>query len=237
MITIRRSAERRHIDTENQKTWMTFDHENQADPLQNGFGALKIFNEEILKPGRTFVLQTQKDMVIVTYLHEGVMVFNRPQQGKSGLMRAGDFHLAETQAGVKQFSLNVSPDDEARLFQSGFAPGAGVAEPDGENKRFTLADRKGILKLIASPDGKDDSLKIRQDVEMYSTLIHKGNHMVHELKPGRNAWLHVVKGKIDLADLQLLVGDGAGFSVEIAVSFTAQEPTEILLFNLPALLN
>jgi hypothetical protein len=232
MITIRRSEERRHIESENQKTWMTFDPENQADPLQKGFGVLKIFNEEVLKPGRAFVLHTHKDMVVVTYINEGVMIFNRPQQGKSGLMQAGDFLQCESLAGVKQYSLNASPTDDARIFQSGFAPGAGVAEPGGENKRFTLAERKGVLKLIASPDGKKDSLKIRQDVEMYSTLIHKGNHIVHELKQGRTAWLHVVKGQIDLNDLQLLAGDGAGFSDEMAVSFTAQEPTEVLLFDL-----
>jgi redox-sensitive bicupin YhaK (pirin superfamily) len=232
MITIRRSEERKQIESDNQKTWMTFDAENLADPLKNGFGVLKIFNEEILKPGRTFVFQTQKDMVVVTYINEGLMIFNRPQQGKSGLMSAGDFLQTDSLAGMKQYSLNASPTDDARMFQSGFAPGTGVAEPGGENKRFTLAERKGILKLIASPDGKEDSLRIRQDVEMYSTLIHKGNHIIHELKPGRTAWLHVVKGKIDLNELHLLAGDGAGFSDEAAVSFTAQEPTEILLFDL-----
>jgi hypothetical protein len=108
----------------------------------------------------------------------------------------------------------------------------GVLESGSKKKLFTLAERKGILKLIASRDGKESSLKIQQDVEMYSTLINKGNHMIHELKPGRSAWLHVVKGRIDINELQLQTGDGAGFSGEIAVSFTAQEPTEILLFDL-----
>jgi quercetin 2,3-dioxygenase len=233
MITIRRSEERRHIDSEEQKTWMTFDRENQADPLRDGFGALRIFNEEILSPGRAFVLQTHQDMVVVTYVNEGVMIFNRPKLGKTGLMESGDFHHAHSATGAKQYSINASRSEEARLFQSGFTPGAGVLEPGGDKEHFTLAERKGVLKLIASPDGKEASLKIRQDVEMYSTLIHKGNHMIHELKPGRNAWLHVVKGRIDLGDIHLQAGDGAGFSGEIAVSFTAQEPTEILLFDLP----
>jgi redox-sensitive bicupin YhaK (pirin superfamily) len=118
------------------------------------------------------------------------------------------------------------------LFQSVFTPGTKLPQPGGEKKRFTLAERRGILKLIASPDGKDNSLKIQQDVEMYSTLIQKGNHMIHELRPGRKAWLHVVKGQIDLSGLLLHAGDGAGFTDETAVSFTAQEPTEILLFDL-----
>jgi redox-sensitive bicupin YhaK (pirin superfamily) len=232
MITLRRSAERRHIALEKQKTWMTFDPENQADPLREGFGTLKIFNEAILTPGRAFILQTHKDMVVVTYVNEGVMIFNRPQLGKTGLMEKGDLHQGVSASTAKQYTLNVSNSDDARLFQSVFAPGTSQLEPGNEKKHFTLADRQGVLKLIASPDGKEDSLKIQQDAEMYSSLIHKGNHMVHELKPGRKAWLHVVKGRIDLEGMALLAGDGAGFDGERAVSFTAQEPTEILLFDL-----
>ncbi len=233
MITVRKSEERRHIAGENQKTWMTFDPENQADPLREGFGALKVFNEEVLNPGRSFTLQTHKDMVIVTYVNEGVVIFNRPRLGKTGLMESGDLHQAHALAGAKQYSLNSSPSDSARLFQSRFTPGTESPLLGGDKKHFTLAERKGVLKLIASPDGKEASLKIQQDVEMYSTLIHKGNHMVHELKPGRDAWLHVVKGRVDLDENQLQTGDGAGFTGEISVSFTAQEPTEILLFDLP----
>jgi hypothetical protein len=233
MITVRKSEERRHIDTGEQKTWMTFDWENQSDPLQNGFGALKIFNEEILNPGRSFVLQTHKEMVIVTYVNEGVIIFNRPGLGKTGLMVTGDLHQALSISGSKQYSLKTSQSDETHIYQSGFTPGTGVLDPVGEKKHFTPAERKGVLKLIASPDGKENSLRIGPDVEMYSTLIHKGNHMVHEMRPGRHAWIHIVKGWIDLADLHLNAGDGAGFSDEIAVSFTAQEPTEILLFDLP----
>lgn len=89
MITLRRSEERRHIDSEEQKTWMTFDRENQADPLRDGFGALRIFNEEILSPGRAFVLQTNQDMVVVTYVNEGVMIFNRPKLEKPASWNQG----------------------------------------------------------------------------------------------------------------------------------------------------
>ncbi len=233
MITLRRSEERRHIAVENQKTWRTFDWENQADPLRGGFGVLKVFNEEILNPGRAFTLHTQEDRVVVTYINEGVMIFNRPRLGKTGLMETGDLQLSYALSSSKPYSLNHSSIDQARFFQSGFSPVPGPQEPGGDKKHFTLAERKGVLKLIASPDGKEASLKIRQDVEMYSTLIHKGNHMIHELKPGRTAWLHVVKGRIDLGELILLAGDGAGYSEEIGVSFTAQEPSEILLFDLP----
>lgn len=232
MITLRRSQDRRHIDAENHQTWMTFDWENTADPLQSGFGALKTLNEEVVDPGRTFILHTHKDMVIVTYVHDGVMICTGPLE-KSDLVETGDFLRTNAPAGTRHITHNASPVDAARVFQSAFKPGTGVLSASGEKKHFTLAERKGILKLIASPDGKEASLQIQQDVEMYSTLIHKGNHMIHELKPGRHAWLHVVKGRIDLDEHHLQTGDGAGFDGEISVSFTAQEPTEILLFDMP----
>ncbi len=232
MITVRKSEERRHIVAGSQATWMTFDWENTADRFREGFGVLKIFNEEILSPGRGFILHTHKDMVVVTYVQEGVVVFNGPGE-RTGLLASGEVQQMKITTGAKRFTFNTMPDDNAHVFQSGFAPGTDTEEIAGEKKLFTLAERRGILRLIASPDGKESSLKIQQDVQMYSTLLHKGNHMIHEMKPGRKAWLHVVSGKILLDGLDLKTGDGVGLSEEIAVSFTAQEPTEILLFDLP----
>lgn len=231
MITIRKSDERRHITDEGQSTWMTFDQGNTADPLQKGFGSLKIFNEEILPPGRGFILHTHKDMVVVTYVREGMVIF-KGLLGQPDLATADEFHRANVARDAKISAFNVSSFDPTHVFQSGFSSSVERMEPGSRKKLFTLAQRRGILKLIASPDGKESSLKIQQDVEMYSTLVNKGNHMIHELKPGRCAWLHVVKGWIEMNGVLLQTGDGAGFSDERAVSFTAQEPTEILLFDL-----
>ncbi len=231
MITVRKSEERRHISNENQSTWLTFDWENKFDPLKEGFGSLKIFNEEILSPGHGFILHTHEDMVVVSYVHEGLIVYKGLFENPE-LLRAQEFHRVKATSGTKLSAYDLSSSEDAHVFQSGFTLGTGVMEAKGSKKFFTLAERKGILRLIASSDGKEDSLKIQQDVQMYSTLIHKGNHMIHELKPGRRAWLHVVKGRITLNELNLKAGDGAGFSGEICVSFTSIEPTEILLFDL-----
>jgi hypothetical protein len=231
MITVRRSEERRHIDNDQQKTWMTFDWENEADPLRKGFGVLKIFNEEVLSPKRGFILHTHKDMVVITYVREGMIVF-KGLGGVTDLLKTNEFHSIGADPGDKLSNFNHSPTEEAHVFQSGFTPGTVPLEHGSRKKFFTLAERKGILKLIASPDGKEASLKIQQDVQMYSSFIQKGNHMIHELSPGRIAWLHVVKGTVSMDGLQLQTGDGASFSGEISVSFTAKEPTEILLFDL-----
>jgi redox-sensitive bicupin YhaK (pirin superfamily) len=231
MITIRRSEERRHIENKNQQTWMTFDWENSADPLQNGFGVLKILNEEILSPGSGFIMHTHKDMVVVTYVPEGMIIYKGLLE-EPLVMEGHEFQQISVLSGAKLSAVNLLESEDAHIFQSGFASNGDSAKTKGIKKLFTQAERQGILKLVASPDGREASLPIQQDVQIYSTFIHKGNHMIHELKPGRSSWLHVVKGRILLDGLNLQTGDGAGLSAEVAVSFTAQMPTEILLFDL-----
>ncbi len=231
MIIVRKSKERRHVENGGHKTWMTFDWENKADPLQNGFGVLKILNEEILPPGTGFILHTQKDMVIITYLREGVIIYKGPLDD-TDLIWTKEFHQTNTSTDSKQYAFNASETEDAHVFQSGFTPNKNFTKSDRIKKLFTHAERQGVLKLVASSDGKDGSLTIQQDVQMYSAFIHEGNHMIHELFPCRRAWIHVVNGEISMNDLKLQTGDGAGLSEEITVSFTAREPTEILLFDL-----
>ncbi len=238
MIIIRKSEERRRGGDEKQKTWMTFDSENQDDPLKSGFGVLTILNEDILSPGSGFTLHTHKDMVIITYVQDGVIIYKN-QLGKPALMESKEFYQGNSPADSKQVAFNVSQSEDAHVFQAGISkeecavdtPSADT-QPDDFKKLFTHAERQGTLKLIASADGRDSSLTLQQDVRIYSTFLHNGNHMVHELGPGRKAWLHVVKGGIRLNDLHLQTGDGAGLSEENSIAFTAEKPSEILLFDL-----
>lgn len=231
MIIVRKSEERRHLGNKGQSTWMTFDLDNKADPLQKGFGMLEILNEEILSPASGFILHTHKNMVIITYLLEGVIIYTGPLM-ESDIMESKDVHRVKVAPETKQYAFNVSQYEDAHVFQSGFASGEDASDPGAVKKLFTHAERQGVLKLIASPDGREDSLPLQQDVYMFSTFLQKGNHMIHELKPGRSAWIHVVKGQIGLNGLDLQTGDGAGFFDERAISFTANRTTEVLLFDL-----
>jgi redox-sensitive bicupin YhaK (pirin superfamily) len=129
--------------------------------------------------------------------------------------------------------FNGSLTEQAQSFQFGIATEPNGPKPRAEKKRFPLADRKGILRLIASPDGRNESLRLRGDIRVFSSLLDTGHHLIHELTAGRKAWLHVVTGRILLVDQPLRSGDGASVVGEAAVSLTAQEPSEILLFDLP----
>ena len=211
---------------------MTFDQEIETDPLHNGFGSLQILNEEILSPESGFTLRTRKDMIIITYVQEGMMIHIGPLE-KPDFMMAKEFHWANVTSSSKQYAFNASESEDAHIFQCGFHDCKEDAlKPGGMKKLFTHAERHGVLKLIASSDGRESSLSIQQDIQMYSTFIQKGNHIIHEISPTRSTWLHVVKGHVLLNDLNLQTGDGVGFSDERSVSFTAKMPTEILLFDL-----
>jgi len=231
MIVIRKSEERRYSEAKNQKSWKTFDRENETDPLRNGFGTLKILNEEILLPGSGFLLRASQDLVVVTYVREGLIIYKGPLEKMDPLV-ANEIHVSTVIPNAPQYAVNLSPTGNAHVFQSGFTTGNDGSNFGGSKKSFTYAQRNGVLKLVASPSGKDASFTLGQDVQIYSTFVHEGNHVIHELNPGRSAWLHVVKGRILLDAFNLTTGDGAGLSKELSVSFTAQEPTEILLFDL-----
>ncbi len=120
----------------------------------------------------------------------------------------------------------------AHVFQSCITPDGSAVKPNTERNRFPFADRKGALRLVASPDGRDGSLSIHQDVQIYSSILLVGHHPIHELSRGRAAWLHIVQGRVLLQEHVLGTGDAAALEDESAVSFTAQIPSEILLFDL-----
>ena len=238
MITVIKSEDRHYVDVKDQKTWKTFDAENKAEPLQNSFGVLKILNEEILSPGGGFTFHTENDMVVVTYVREGVIIYKAPLE-EPAILETKDFGRNNVAKDTTQYAFNTSDYENAQVFQCGFDLGEcadscedSSPKPKGVKKLFTHAERQGVLRLIASSDGREGSLAIKHEIQIYSTFTQNGNHIIHELKPGRSAWLHVVKGKISHNDLYLQTGDGAGITDERSVSFTSKGPTEILIFDL-----
>lgn len=210
---------------------MTFDPENPTDPLRRGFHALESLNEENLAPEMGLYPHTREDTEIITYVQVGTLI-HRDRSGRLGHLGTGEFQHTSACRGIRHRALNGSLSDTAHVFQSCITPESVDLRPIQEQRRFPVADREGILRLVASPDGGGTSLRIHQDVRLYSSVLLLGHHLIHELGSGRGAWLHVVKGGISLRDHYLRAGDGAALDDEAAVSFTAQEPAEILLFDL-----
>ena len=229
MITLRRGEER-HRNGE-QKVWFTFNSQDRTDPLADGFGTLEFLDEEHLSPGADVPLHPQHDAEIVTYVRAGTLAYE-DSRGHSGVIRAGEFQRTTAGRGLRLRQTNASGTDWAHVFQIWLRPSEAELEPNHEQKRFSAAERRGILCVVTSPDGRRGSLRIHQDVMIYSVLLDPGQHVVHPLLPGHRAWLHLVEGEGTLDGVILTTGDGAGIQAEHAVSLTAQEKTEILLLDL-----
>ncbi|HET6148529.1 MAG TPA: pirin family protein [Polyangia bacterium] len=230
MITLRRAGERRHERRRKQDTWLTFDPRDGPDPLDEAFGCLEILGEHRLPPGAS-VAHPQRDAEIVTYVREGALTY-ADSMGHSGVIHTGEFQHMTARRGVRHRQTNASRSDWAHVFQIWLCPSEADRQPFQEQKRFSAAERRGVLRIVASSDGRRASLRIHQDALMCSAMLDPGQHVVHELAPGRSAWLHVVKGEVTLGDMIVGTGDGAGLSGERSVSLTAREETEILLVDL-----
>jgi redox-sensitive bicupin YhaK (pirin superfamily) len=235
MITLRRATARHHVQSRGQETWSTFHAKARADPPADGFGVLVTLDEDILPPGTGVPFTLRDDVEIVTYVLEGGLAQD-DSTGCSGVLRAGEFQKMSLGRGIRHRAMNASHTDWAHIFQIGVRAAEADIEPRHEQKRFSVAERRGLLCVVVSPDGRKGSLAIHQDALIHSAILDVGLHLVHELRLGRWAWLHVVRGEVTLGPIVLGTGDGAGVADERAVSVTARERTEILLVDVCSVL-
>ncbi|MBP9111427.1 MAG: pirin family protein [Polyangiaceae bacterium] len=234
MITVRRSIERRQETLGDHDVWHTFypaDQPGGHDAFADGFETLAMLTEDRIPPGGKGAECEYFDNEVVTYAKEGEIIF-RGGRGRSVTMRAGEFQCLTVDDPLRHREENASGNDPAHLFRFCLHPADDGLKPHFEQKRFTTSERRGVLRIVASPDGRKGSLLLQQDALVYSSILDSGRHLVHELTKGRSAWIHIVAGKIDLDDLVLSEGDGAGVTGERALSFTAKEESEILVLDL-----
>lgn len=195
MITLRRAEERHHDRRRKRDVWLTFDPKDRADPLADGFGTLVLLNEDRLPPDAGVPRGPDQEAEIVTYVREGTLAYE-DSTGRSGVIQAGEFQRMTARRGVRHSETNASQADWAHVFQLWLRPSEAGREPGYEQRRFSTAERRGELCVVASPDGRRGSLRIHQDALVFSSLLHPGQHVVHELWQGRGAWLHVVQGEV-----------------------------------------
>jgi quercetin 2,3-dioxygenase len=230
MIWIRPARARRHDHRRMCEVWGTFDVDDRAAPFAQGFETLEMLDENRLPPGAELPAAARGAAEIVTYVREGAITCE-DSAGHTGIVRAGEFERITASRGLRHTETNASRADWAHMFQMRLHGSDPDAEPDREQKRFSVAERRGLFRIVASPDVRNGALRLHQDAALYSAILERGQHVVHELSPDRVAWLHVVVGEIILGDLVLTTGDGAGLATERAVSLTARQETEVLLLD------
>ena len=231
MLRIRRSADRGRADHGWLDTRHTFSFADYHDPAHMGFRDLRVINEDRVQPGQGFGTHAHRDMEIVSYVLEGALA-HRDSMGNGSVIRPGDVQRMSAGSGVRHSEFNPSPTESLHFLQIWILPDKLGLEPEYEQKAFPAEERRGKFRPIASPDGREGSLAIHQDVGLFGALLARGESAAHTLAPKRHAWLQVARGRVRAGAEELLAGDGAAFSDETGVRVTAVEDAEVLLFDL-----
>ena len=231
MIAIRKSQDRGHFDHGWLNTYFSFSFADYHDPKHVHFRTLRVLNDDRVAPGEGFPTHPHRDMEIVTYVLEGALE-HRDSMGTGSVIRPGDVQYMSAGTGVTHSEFNASDQEPVHLLQIWMFPEEQGLKPVYGQKTFTDEEKRGKLRLVVSPDGRDGSLKIRQDNELYATLLSKGQTVRHELKPERQAYVQVARGSVRLNGTQLDEGDGAAISAEKAVELIGVDNAEVLLFDL-----
>ena len=222
MINIRRAAERGTANFGWLDSRHTFSFGEYYDPKHMGFGPLRVINEDRVRPGAGFGTHGHQDMEIISYVLEGALE-HKDSIGTGSVIRPGDVQIMSAGSGIRHSEFNhwIVPNRD------------GVA-PRYDQRTFPDADKRNRLRLVGSSDGRDGSIVIYQDVELFATLLDGGEHVTHAWRPGRKGWLQVARGTVVMNGQELDTGDGAALERESALTVTAKVAgTEILVFDLP----
>jgi redox-sensitive bicupin YhaK (pirin superfamily) len=231
MIRIRRAAERGHFDHGWLDTFHTFSFGDYHDPAHMGFRDLRVINEDRVAPGQGFPTHGHRDMEIVTVILEGALQ-HRDSLGTGSIIRPGEVQRMTAGTGVTHSEHNASPAESVHLLQIWILPAAPGLHPSYEQKAFPAAARRGRWQLVGSPDGRDGSVTIHQDVKLQLADLAAGDAVDYALAPERHAWLQIARGSVTLDGETLQTSDGAAVSDLTHLRIAAQEPAELLLFDL-----
>lgn len=232
MIDIRRADERGGGNLGWLDTRYTFSFNNYYDPKFMGFRNLRVINEDYVAPGQGFGTHGHADMEIITYVIEGALA-HKDSTGGEETLRPHEVQRMTAGSGIRHSEFNPSDTERVHLYQIWILPEKDGLEPGYEQTYFAPETKQGKLKLVASRSGDDGSVKINQDVRLYSSILAKGEEVTHEISENRHAWLQIVKGSVALKGEILNASDGAAISNETLLKIKSLEDnTEFLLFDL-----
>ena len=231
MLTIRRSNERGGGDFGWLNTRHTFSFSDYQDDKWMGFRSLRVINEDWVAPNSGFPTHPHRDMEIITYVLSGELE-HKDSLGTGSVILPGDGQRMTAGRGIRHSEFNPSTTDKVHLLQIWILPDKAGHEPGYEQKTFPESEKRGRLRLIASRDGAEGSVKINQDAKLFVSLLSPGQEVKHTLGAKRHAWLQVAKGEVELNGQKLQQGDGAAVSEEKELAIKGTKDAEVLLFDL-----
>ena len=231
MIEIRPGDERGSADFGWLQSRHSFSFGQYHDPRHMGFGPLRVINDDRVAPGAGFGMHPHRDMEIITVVLDGALE-HRDSLGTGSVVRPGDVQKMSAGTGIRHSEFNPSATEPVHFLQIWIEPAEMGVDPAHAQAHFPAAERQGRLRLVASPDGSDGSLRLHQDARVYLGRLASGETVRHVPAAGRRFWLQVATGGVRLNGVALVAGDGAAIEGESAIEITGVEPGEVLLFDL-----
>ena len=230
MIKIRKANERGHANHGWLDTYHTFSFADYLDPRWMGFRSLRVINDDLVMPGKGFGMHPHRDMEIITYVLSGALE-HKDTMGNGRVIRAGDMQYMAAGTGVRHSEFNPSGDEAVHLLQIWIEPDRQGVTPRYAEKSFAKAPT-GVLHLVTSKTGRDGSIAIHQDADLWLARLDAGQRVVHDLGAGRHAWVHVAEGEVTMNGQTLHGGDAAAASPGTTIELSAVKPAQVLLFDL-----
>ena len=232
MMEIRRSAERGHANHGWLDSFHSFSFAGYHDPDHMGFGPLRVINEDRVQPGQGFGTHSHRDMEIISYVLAGGLA-HRDSMGNGSVIRPGDVQRMSAGTGVAHSEFNASDREPVHFLQIWIEPNVRSVAPGYEEKRFDAASKRGRLRLIASPDGREGSVTIHQDASVYAALLEGPEVVEFRQQPGRRTYVHLVRGAATVGGQPLAGGDALKITGEATLRIADARDAELLLFDLP----
>ncbi|TXD80480.1 pirin family protein [Mitsuaria sp. TWR114] len=239
MREVIKSSDRGYADHGWLKSFHSFSFADYYNSRRMGFGPLRVINEDRIAGGTGFGTHGHRDMEIISYVlsgelaHQDSMGNGKPGGANAGVIRPGDVQRMSAGTGVMHSEFNHSKDGETHFLQIWVMPDRQGVTPGYEQKHFPEADKRGRLRLVASPDGAQDSVSIHQDARLYAGLFNGDERAELPLAPDRLAYVHVVRGRLSVNGEALGAGDALQLAKEAAITLEAGEDAEVLVFDLP----
>lgn len=232
MLTIRKNTERGDANHGWLKSKHSFSFAEYFDEQHMGFGPLRVINEDRVEAGRGFGTHGHRDMEIISYVLDGELA-HKDSMGTGSVIRYGDVQRMSAGSGVRHSELNHSSSNPVHFLQIWIEPNVKGIAPSYEEKHFDTASKKGVLRLVASPDGKEGSVLIHQDASIYAAILDRSDAVQHRLKAGRLGYVYVARGALIVNGLSLEAGDALKISDESDITLSEASDAEVLLFDLP----
>ena len=232
MIELRKAVDRGHANHGWLDSYHSFSFADYYEPAHMGFGPLRVINEDRVQPGMGFGTHGHRDMEIVSYVLDGRLE-HKDSMGNGSIIAPGDVQRMSAGRGVTHSEYNPSRDEGVHFLQIWIQPRITGITPSYEQVRIADDAKRGRLKLIASPDGADGSVTIRQDARIYAALVDGADAAAHPLAAGRRVYVHVARGSVAVNGTPLGAGDAAKIAAESTVALDRGRGAEVLLFDLP----